>query len=224
MIDNLNKALGVDEKEKTPKKMHPFLRSLLAGLSLSITAAVCTGAVIFVDKSTKELIAQNQSNSIQSRVLDLMPKAALARGAKINCYNVGKNDLIGPHQKLFVASFDTQILGYVLTYQTSLGYSDPLVLIAGFDKDKKIHKVDIQFSLETPGLGDKVDRNHGTYLDQFNGQSLESKNWDVKKHGGDFDFITGSTITSRATVIATKSALEALDKIELNTLSKCKVN
>ena len=41
--------------------------------------------------------------------------------------------------------------------------------------------------------------------------------------GGDFDFITGSTVTSRATVIATRDALKTLNEIDLDSLPKCKV-
>lgn len=109
-----------------------------------------------------------------------------------------------------------------MTYETSMGYSNPLVMIAGFDKDKKVYKADIQFSLETPGLGDKVDRAHGNFLDQFTGHALEDANWDVKKLGGDFDYITGSTVTSRATVVATSMALKELNELDLNRFSKCR--
>ena len=96
-------------------------------------------------------------------------------------------------------------------------------MIAGFTPDKKVYKADIYFSQETPGLGDKVDRDHGNFLDQLSGHSLLSANWDVKKNGGDFDFITGSTVTSRATVIATSQALKELNSFDIRSLKKCKV-
>ena len=97
----------------------------------------------------------------------------------------------------------------------------PLVLIAGFTADKKVYKADIFISHETPGLGDKVDRNHGDFLDMMNGKGLEA-NWDVKKFGGDFDYITGSTVTSRAVVTATGDALSALNDINVQDLKPCR--
>ncbi|MCI5577670.1 MAG: RnfABCDGE type electron transport complex subunit G [Succinivibrio sp.] len=223
MHDDMKKVLGVDENKEQKSTFKP-LRAFVAGLSLSVVAGACCALVMFVDNSTKDVIAQNESHSIKARINDLLPPEAKVTGHTITCYNVRKDPHIGHNQKLFVSSKDNEILGYVLTYQTSQGYSNPLVMIAGFNSDKSVYKADIHYSLETPGLGDKVDRDHGNFLDQFNGETLHSHAWEVKKYGGDFDYITGATITSRATVIATYNALEALNSIQIHTLSKCKVH
>ena len=156
-------------------------------MSLAIVGSLCVGLVLYVENTTKDQIAENQKNSIDARVLALLPDEAKDKGNQITCYQIKKSKYIGSNQKLFVASRASEITGYVMTYETSMGYSNPLVMIAGFDKDKKVYKADIQFSLETPGLGDKVDRAHGNFLDQFSGYALEDANWDVKKLGGDFD-------------------------------------
>ena len=217
---NVETLLGTNEKET--KRMNKGLRSLLSGVSLAIVGSLCVGLVLYVENTTKDQIAENQKNSIDARVLALLPDEAKDKGNQITCYQIKKSKYIGSNQKLFVASRASEITGYVMTYETSMGYSNPLVMIAGFDKDKKVYKADIQFSLETPGLGDKVDRAHGNFLDQFSGYALEDANWDVKKLGGDFDYITGSTVTSRATVVATSMALKELNELDLNRFSKCR--
>lgn len=223
MNKDLEKVLDTKNEEINKKRMSRTSRAMLSGLSLAITGILCVSCVLFANASTKDIISQNESHGIKGKLKSLLPPEAKEKGVKINCYNIKTNKLIGNNQQLFVASKDLEIRGYVLTYSTSLGYSDPLVMIAGFTKDKKVYKADIKFSQETPGLGDKVDRDHGDFLDQFNDKKISEANWDVKKYGGDFDFITGSTVTSRATVISTSQALKALDTININSLSKCKV-
>jgi len=66
--------------------------------------------------------------------------------------------------------------------------------------------IEILSHAETPGLGDKIA--HEGFKDQFKGQSLGSADWRVKKDGGDFDQITGATISPRAVVGAVKKGLE----------------
>ena len=44
------------------------------------------------------------------------------------------------------------------------------------------------------------------------------------KYGGDFDYFTGATVTSRATVLATYNALKELEKIDTVKLNKCRMN
>lgn len=213
--------------QKTKKRQSDFQKqkeSLLSALSLTLTGVICVSGILAVDKSTASIIAQNQSSSINGRVKALLPKEVLTKKTILTCYSLKDSKYIGRNNKLYVASEDNHVKGYVLTYKTNLGYSDPLVLIAGFTADKKVYMADIFFSQETPGLGDKVDRAHGNYLDQFNNLGLEDTKWDVKKYGGDFDYFTGATVTSRATVIATYNALKELEKIDTVKLNKCKMN
>lgn len=220
----LNKILDTEDKDKKKREYSKSVRALLSGLSLAVAGTVCFLTVFHVDLATKAQIALNEQQSIDSKISLFLPKEATGKGISISCYQIKSSKYIGSNQKLYIASRDIEKLGYVMTYETSLGYSNPLVMIAGFDKHKNVYHADIQFSMETPGLGDKVDRAHGNFLDQFKGKSLNSSNWDVKKHGGDFDFITGSTITSRATVLATYNALKELEEIDLSKLKKCRMN
>jgi electron transport complex protein RnfG len=63
---------------------------------------------------------------------------------------------------------------------------------------------------ETPGLGDKVELAISDWIKSFTGRTFSSDNtkqWQVKKDGGEFDQFTGATITPRAVVGAVKRAL-----------------
>ncbi len=89
------------------------------------------------------------------------------------------------------------------------GYGGWIRALVGVDREGRVTGVVILQHAETPGLGAKA-ADPG-YLAQFRGKSLQSANWAVKKDGGDFDQITGATITPRALVKAIREALEAFE-------------
>ena len=77
--------------------------------------------------------------------------------------------------------------------------------------DGRTTGVRILVHAETPGLGAKfIDVG---FLKQFIGKSLSTSTWKVKKDGGDFDQITGATITPRALVAAIADGLETFNKV-----------
>ncbi|MFA6293972.1 MAG: RnfABCDGE type electron transport complex subunit G [Victivallales bacterium] len=101
------------------------------------------------------------------------------------------------------------------------GYAGKVQVMAGLDAGGKIKTVIVTEHNETPGLGTKItDRIRqktvfnlfsaaapglpaNKILDQFNGHSVSGDDswkapWKVKKDGGDIDFITGATVTTRA--------------------------
>lgn len=197
-------------------------RPLLAGLALAFVTALCLVLILQVESETKTQIKYNQKQKLDAIIANLLPEQILKNKDSFECYLVS-HEKIGSNMTLYVAKKDNKPLGYILSYSTARGYSNPLIFIAGFSHDFKVYKVDIQLSRETPGIGDKIDRNHGNYLDQFFDKDINNTVWDIKKFGGDFDYFTGATITSRSVVLATKDALEVLAQIDLNTLKQCKV-
>ena len=67
-----------------------------------------------------------------------------------------------------------------------------------FKTDGSIHNIAVLAHKETPGLGDKMQKNKSGWSNQFNGKNPGEKEVLVKQDGGDIDAITASTITSRA--------------------------
>ena len=63
---------------------------------------------------------------------------------------------------------------------------------------------------ETPGLGDAIERKKSSWIDIFNGRSLQSPGaarWKVRKDGGEFDQLSGATISPRAIIKAVRGLL-----------------
>ena len=200
----------------------PFTRAIVAGFTLAFIAALCVFFILNAQRNTSEQISANQNTRMMQVINDLLPQETLT-GDTVNVCKLFSHEKIGKNMPFFtITDKNNKPLGYIATFSTSRGYSNPLILIAGLTADLKIYKVDIQISKETPGIGDKVDRNHGNFLDQFNHQDLHSINWEVKKFGGDFDYITGATVTSRAIVLASRDLLEAVNETDLSSLPLCK--
>lgn len=201
-------------------------RSLFAGFILAFIAALCTVGVLLAQHDTSEAIAHNRALQEQQLVRSLLPEImereeSQGRKVKFECKLISHR-LIGHNMRAYIVrNEEDQILGFISSYSTSRGYSNPLILIGGINPQGQISKIDVQLSRETPGIGDKVERRRGNFLDQFDGQNLHSIKWDVKKFGGDFDYITGATVTSRALVLATRDFLEVIATTDLTTLPDC---
>ncbi len=109
-----------------------------------------------------------------------------------------------------------KIVGFVGQGRTRAGYGGAIEALVGFDRSGKITGVQILRHKETPGLGANVCERKfqrtifnlgepspavpaNRYLDQFNGKEVfSSGNWRISKDGGEFEYLTGATVTSRA--------------------------
>ena len=63
---------------------------------------------------------------------------------------------------------------------------------------------------ETPGLGDFIDSTKSDWIEQFEDRSLSDPDrllWALSRDGGEFDQVTGASITSRAVLKAIKETL-----------------
>ena len=86
------------------------------------------------------------------------------------------------------------------------GYSGNIEIMVGIDPSGTVAGIEILSHAETPGLGDKITL--PTFKANFAGKNLENADWRVKKDGGEFDQITGATISPRAVVGAVRKGLE----------------
>ena len=86
------------------------------------------------------------------------------------------------------------------------GYSGNIDIMVGIDPSGTIAGIEILSHAETPGLGDKITL--PSFKANFAGKNLGNTDWRVKKDGGEFDQITGATISPRAVVGAVRKGLE----------------
>jgi electron transport complex protein RnfG len=71
---------------------------------------------------------------------------------------------------------------------------------------------------ETPGLGDGIDVRKSNWIHQFNNlpiNQFDFNQWKLKEDGGQFDSMTGATITSEALVNASSELISLFENNEI---------
>jgi electron transport complex protein RnfG len=112
---------------------------------------------------------------------------------------------------VYIARLNGAVTGVAFKFTASGGYSGPILLMIGMDKDGAVLGVRVVAHAETPGLGDKIERGKSGWILSFDRRSLDNTapgRWKVRKDGGDFDQFAGATITPRAVVHGVESGLK----------------
>ena len=111
-----------------------------------------------------------------------------------------------PLRTFFRGRQDGTLSGVAFKVVAPDGYSGNIEVMVGIDPSGTVAGIEILSHAETPGLGDKITL--PTFKANFSGKNLENADWRVKKDGGEFDQITGATISPRAVVGAVRKGLE----------------
>ena len=94
------------------------------------------------------------------------------------------------------------------------GYAGPIRILVGVDAAGGVTGVRILEHRETPGLGDGIDASRSDWAYQFDGRSLgnpPAAGWQLKVDGGEFDQLTGASVTPRAVIKAIRETLIYFD-------------
>ncbi len=90
------------------------------------------------------------------------------------------------------------------------GYSGKIAMIVAINYAGSITGVRVISHKETPGLGDYINIAKNQWINLFTATSHErykEDEWEVKKDGGQIDYMAGATITPRAVVKAVHKTL-----------------
>lgn len=93
---------------------------------------------------------------------------------------------------------DGELVGIAVQTYTTMGFSGYISAMVGFYPDGRIYDVVHLQHAETPGLGDKIQKDKSDWSDQFRNFDPTTKKLKVKQDQGDVDGITAATITARA--------------------------
>ncbi|MGL4293081.1 MAG: RnfABCDGE type electron transport complex subunit G [Bacteroidales bacterium] len=114
----------------------------------------------------------------------------------------------GTEAIIFPAKLNGQLVGAAVQALTKNGFSGPIAVMVGFNKDGRILEYDVLSHAETPGLGSKM----ATWFHEKGniiGKNPGKDKLIVSKDGGDVDAITAATISSRAFLNAVANAYNA---------------
>ncbi len=120
----------------------------------------------------------------------------------------------------FFEAYDTEgtLKGIAVKSSTEKGYGGRIEILLGVAPDHSIIDYKVVTTMETPGLGDKIDKEK--FRKQFRGLNLEGPIWKVRKDGGFVDELTAATISSRAITDAVHTGLELINQQYPNSAAK----
>jgi len=186
-----------------------IIRSIIG---LSIFAVVTAGLIAITQVSTKDIILEQIKIARSKALLEIVPLSEHNNDMLADSFWLEATQSLGLGEKseAFIAKQDGVPTTLILPVVAPEGYSGPIRLIVGIDSSGTIKGVRVIKHKETPGLGDKIDLKKSDWILGFEGKSLlntSTEQWKVKKDGGEFDQLTGATITPRAIVKALHQAL-----------------
>ncbi len=160
-----------------------------------------------VESATREPIAEQRRLETLRALQAVLPPVDNSPDADTVDLLVGK-DKRGRDVKrtFFRGRQNGELSGVAFKVVAPDGYSGNIDIMVGVDPDGVVSGIEILTHAETPGLGDKI--TFPEYKQGCVGKSLDNADWRVKKDGGEFDQITGATISPRAVVGAVKKGLE----------------
>ncbi len=180
---------------------------------LSLFAIITAGLIALTQVVTKERIVDQIKQARSKALLQVVPIGQFDNDLLDNAFWLEAEEQLGLKEagEAFVALNDGQPRYFILPLVAPDGYTGPIKLIMSIDLSGAIVGLRVIEHKETPGLGDKIDIKKSDWVRLFEGRSLdntEESAWAVKKDGGDFDQMTGATITPRAIVNAVYKALQ----------------
>lgn len=171
------------------KKESTFLNMVL---TLFMVTGIASFILATVYNLTAEPIAQAREAKKQNAISQVVPEFDRLETEKFLPPDGGDS------LEFNFAYKNDVLVGTAVNTWTNRGYSGRITAMVGFDTQGKIIDVVHLAHKETPGLGDKIEKNKNDWSNQFQGFDPSVGILKVRKDNGEIDAITAATITSRA--------------------------
>jgi len=182
------------------------------GITLAVIAAICTALVALTFALTRDRIVANEKAWLERNLLPALSGLSFDSGITESKLTVpAPHDLPGTDDAIIyrVYAADAPVAALFVVSARD-GYSGPIRLLVGIDVNGAVTGVQVLEHRETPGLGDRVEAGKSDWVRQFDGRSLINPTpdgWAIKRDGGEFDQLTGASVTPRAIVNAVRQTL-----------------
>ena len=184
-----------------------------AAAMLAVFAVLGGGLVAFNFQMTYEQIKANERAALLRTLNELIPHDQYDNDLFTDIREIQNEALLGKEEPVIIyrARKDGKPVAAVFTPTAPEGYNGDIHLLVGIRYDGTLMGVRVVSHQETPGLGDSIELRRSNWILGFNGRSLThpptEAGWKVKRDGGEFDQLTGATITPRAVVKAVYKTL-----------------
>ena len=185
---------------------------LISGAFLWLFAVAGTTLVAVTEYGTSEAIADNERRLLLRNLHALLPPERFDNDIANDILELPASPLLGTDEASVAYRARRQGAPVAVIFNSIApnGYSGRIHLLVGVYVDGSVAGVRVVKHAETPGLGDAIERRKSDWILGFDGKSLanpDRQGWQVKRDGGDFDQLTGATITPRAVVAAVHDSL-----------------
>ena len=189
-----------------------FRKVSITASTMIIFSLVASAALSISYFLTKTPIEESDARAKRMFLNQVVPSNLYDNNLVKDTISVEPNPLIGNKKNIDIyrAKKNNQVIAVIIETIAPDGYSGEIKTLVGVDQKDKILGVRVITHKETPGLGDYIDVDKSHWIKNFDVKSLDEmgeKEWAVKKDGGDFDYVSGATITARAVVKSTYKSL-----------------
>jgi electron transport complex protein RnfG len=185
---------------------------LRTSTTLAVIAALCTLLVAGTWQLTREKIRDNEQAYLESSLRPVLPD--LEFGESITQSRMilePPHGLPGSEPAVIYRVYDDgRPVAALFAVTARDGYAGPIRVLIGIRENGTVSGVRILSHRETPGLGDRIVASRSDWLQQFPGKSLGEPplpGWHLETDGGEFDQITGASVTPRAVLRAIRETL-----------------
>ena len=185
---------------------------LISGLFLWVFAVAGTTLVALTEHGTRESIVENERQVLLRNLHALLPSDKLDNDIAADMLELPASPLLGTDTVSIVyrARLGGEPVAAIFNSIAPNGYSGKIHLLIGVYTSGNLAGVRVIKHAETPGLGDAIEIRKSPWIKSFDGKSLTNpgpSGWRVVRDGGQFDQLTGATITPRAVVAAVRNTL-----------------
>jgi Na+-translocating ferredoxin:NAD+ oxidoreductase subunit G len=179
-------------------------------VALVLIAGLVAAAVIATNMGTRDRVARNEAAQTLKLLATVLPAGSYDNEPELDRIEL-RDEQLGSSLPLtaYRARKAAQPAAVILTVVAKQGYVGPIRLLVCITADGTIAGVRATEHQETAGIGDGIEVAKSPWILQFAGHSLErppAPQWLVRRDSGEFDQLTGATITSRAVVAAIRDA------------------
>ena len=186
------------------------------GATLAVIAAICTTLVAGTYQLTRDRIVANEKAMLEQSLQPALAGTSYEGNVSESRLVIQPpHDLPGNDAALIYRVYAQEKPVAALFAVTARdGFSGLIRILVGVGFDGAVTGVRILQHRETPGLGDKIESAKSDWIFQFDGRSMgnpEATGWAIRNDGGDFDQLTGASVTPRAVVGAIRETLLYFD-------------
>ena len=184
-------------------------------LTLFLVTLIASSALALIYEATKGPIAEAKRLKKAKAIGEVVPGFDNDPGTELKKLAIDKDTLY-----FYRARQGEELIGIAVESYTYAGFSGLIKIMAGFRPDGTLIDIAVLEHAETPGLGDKMEKEKSmdkqtgvSWVTQFEGKDPKSFSLRVRQDNGDVDAITAATITSRAFCEAVQRAYDGLLEI-----------